>query len=493
MPAVKAMYVRLLVILLASCLQFHQLARDLRFHPDEALFMSFARNAAVHGDWILSGPLDKPPLSIYSSAVSMVGVGNTTDANGVLQLDAHQGEFAARLPNVLLAIVLSALMMRLSRDVYGDEIITRYVGLLMATSPYMLAFAATAFTDMSLLFWSALALWLSLRRRFGMAGLALGLAFWSKQQALWAAPLIVMFIHCHRQAGRPALRQWFFSLSGLLALLLLWDAARPETSIFLLGTMYNVPTSLIADPSTWLTRLAEWLRLASWLIAPPLLTLMMAAMAVAGWMKGGKTDRAIKAEPLLWLYILAYIALHTLVAFNQYDRYLLLVLPPLALLMACRLVRFIRIMPHSSRIAAAVGGLLVLSALWPLSSGLPIGGDQGEHEGIDELADYLNSKPVATVIYDPWLGWELGYYMGPWSDKRRVHYPTPAALVAGALALDEIGPRYLVAPVGQALDLWLEGLGAAGFSVFADYQSHRFAAYRLLPPAFANGSDSDFR
>ena len=470
---------RLLVILLAGWLQFHQLARGVRFHPDEAFFMSFARNAAVNGDWMLSGPLDKPPLSLYASALGMVGVGSTADANGVLQLDVHRGEFAARLPNALLAIALAALMMRLARDIYGDETTALYAGLLMAASPYMLAFAATAFTDISLLFWSTLALWLPIRRRFGMAGIALGLAFWSKQQALWAVPLIALLMP-HR---RPAeLRRWLFLLLFSLFLLFLWDAARPETSVFLLGAAYNVPTSLIAEPSSWLDRLAEWLRLASWLIAPPWLTLIMAAIAARGWMKRGRGDGAAKAETSLLLYILVYIALHTAAAFNQYDRYLLPVLPALVLLMAGRLARFIRIRPHSSRIAAALGAVFILSSLWSVSSGLPIGGDQGEYDGIDELADYLNSKPVAAVIYDPWLGWELGYYLGQWHDKRRVHYPSPTALAEGARALDEIEPRYLVAPVGQALDLWLEALEAAGFSVFADYQSHRFRVYRLLPP-----------
>ena len=463
------MRLRLLVILLASCLQFHQLARGSRFHPDEALFMSFARRAAVNGDWMLPGPLDKPPLSIYFSAVSMAFVGNATDAGGVLQLDVHRGEFAARLPNVLLAVLLAALMMRLARDIDGRQTAALAAGLLTATSPYMLAFGATAFTDMSLLFWSALALWLAVRRRLGMAGLALGLAFWSKQQALWAAPLIIMFIR------RPAMRRWLFPLSGLLALLFLWDAARPETSIFLLGAAHNAPTSLTADPSTWLARLTEWLRLTSWLAAPPLLTLIMVIMAAAGWMKRGK------AETRLLLYILACLALHTLAAFNQYDRYLLPILPTFILLMAGGLAR---LMDWRRRITAVIAGLLILSALWSLNSSLPIGGDRGEHEGIDRLADYLNSKPVATVIYDPWLGWELGYYMGPWSDKRRVHYPKPDALVAGALALDESGPRYIVAPAGQAVDLWLAALEAAGFSVSADFQSDRFAIYRLLPPTF---------
>lgn len=458
------MMFRLLVILLASGLQFHQLASDFRFHPDEALFMSFARRAAVQGDWMLSGPLDKPPLSMYASALSMSAVGTVSDAKGVLRLDARQGEFAGRLPNALLAIALVALIMRLAWDIWRNETAARLAGLLMAASPYLLAFGATAFTDMSLLFWATLALWLAVRRRFGWAGLTLGLAFWSKQQALWALPLIVMFIP---RAGR---RRWLLGWLGALGLLFAWDAARPETSVFLLGAAHNLPTSPIANPSTWLARLLEWLRLGSWLIAPPLMALII-ALAAAGWRK----QRPAK---MLLLYILTYLTLHTLVAFNQYDRYVLPILPAFVLLMAGGLTQFIG---RRRRIGAVMGGLLMLSALTSLDD-LPIGGDHSKYEGIDELAAVLNSKPLATVIYDPWLGWELDYYMGTWSDKRRVHYPTPDALAAGALALDEIGARYLVAPAWQTVDPWLKSLETVGFSVSADVQNPRFAVYRLLPP-----------
>ena len=84
---------------------------------------------------------------------------------------------------------------------------------------------------------------------------------------------------------------------------------------------------------------------------------------------------------------------------------------------------------------------------------------------------HLNAKPVATVIYDPWLGWELGYYLGQWHDKRRVHYPTPAALVAGALALDEASATAtFVAPVDQPHDDWLAALRGLGFGVDVDYE-----------------------
>jgi len=143
---------RLLIVLLAGVLQFHQLGRDIRFHPDEASFMTYARGAAVNGDWLLPGALDKPPLSIYLGAISMVATGLVADDKGVLRLDPLAGEFAARLPNVIMAILLVSLLMRLWRDVFSAEAAARAAGLLTALSPYVLAFGATAFTDLGLLF-----------------------------------------------------------------------------------------------------------------------------------------------------------------------------------------------------------------------------------------------------------------------------------------------------------------------------------------------------
>ena len=86
------------------------------------------------------------------------------------------------------------------------------------------------------------------------------------------------------------------------------------------------------------------------------------------------------------------------------------------------------------------------------------------------------------MIYDPWLGWELSYYLGQWHDKRRAHYPTAEALAAGALALDEIGDRYFVAPLDQPHDDWLTALRDAGFGVYVDFERDRFIVYRLTAP-----------
>ena len=117
----------------------------------------------------------------------------------------------------------------------------------------------------------------------------------------------------------------------------------------------------------------------------------------------------------------------------------------------------------------------------------PINSGHHAYTGIDDLADFLNQQPVATVIYDHWLGWELGYYLGQWHDKRLTYYPTPNALVQDALALCEIGPRFLPVPKTHAPGPWLEALRDAGFEVTLAYDDSRFAAYRFMPPWAVSG------
>ncbi len=475
----------LLLLLLTSCFQFHQLARDARFSPDEAFFMTFARGAAVNGDWLLPGALDKPPLSIYVSALSMTAVAVVADANDVLQLDPHLGEFASRLPNLYLALLLTALMMRLAWRVSRCRWSALLAGLLTATSPYLLAYGASAFTDMSLLFWSTLSLYCALTGRWAIAGLALGLAFWSKQQAaLLLPPLVLMLV------ARGGRRDWLrlgLTLASFGAALLLWDGARAEVSIFAQAAANNQPQSWLVEPSLWLGRLSGWLGRGLWLLGPPLLTsvLLLGAAFAAGSRTslGAAGKRARLIEGALLLTVISYLGAHVVFPFRLYDRYLLLVLPPLILLVASRLARLPQAGALGAGLRLGLAALMLAGGLWSLNADTAIGRERGAYAGIDALARHLNAKPVATVIYNPWLGWELAYYLGQWQDKRTVHFPTAEALVAGALALDEAGDRYFVAALDQPHQSWLAALRAAGFGLALDYQRDRFIVYRLTAPA----------
>ena len=475
----------ILLLLLTSFAQFHRLGLSLRFGSDEAFFMTFARGAAVNGDWLLPGPLDKPPLSIYASALSMVAFGVRADAEGVLHLDARIGEFAGRLPNAFLAILFAALMMRLAQRLQRNRRAALLAGLLAASSPYLHVFGASALTDMSLLFWSAAALYFALSGRWGLAGAALGLAFWSKQQAAFLVPLIVMMMLTAGGGRRDWLRLWL-TLAGFGAALLLWDGARTEASIFAQAAVNNAPESWLAAPSQWLGRIGEWLGQGLWLLGPPLVTgvlLMGAAIGTAiGRRIGSPGSRIHSLERALLLFILGFLGAHVVIQFNLYERYLLLILVPLVLLVAGRLASLPLTGARGDGLRTGLAALLLAGGLWSASAGTLFDMERGANAGIDALAAHLNAKPVAAVIYDPWLGWELNYYLGQWHDKRRVHYPTATALVAGALALDEIGERYFVALADRPHADWLAALREAGFGVAVDYERDRFIVYRLTLP-----------
>ena len=272
----------------------------------------------------------------------------------------------------------------------------------------------------------------------------------------------------------------------MAAVMLIWDGERPETSVFLQGVVNNAPDQWLADPSTWIDRLIEWARMAAWLLGPPPVTVSLLAITVLGhlfWRPMAKsTAPDCRLDKLFAYAVLAFGVIHCVFNFNLYERYLLLIAPLLIILVAGRLVTLLDRSSRGDLLASVCAALVLGGAVYTLGLGTPIEGKRADYAGIDRLAAHLNSKPVATVIYDPWLGWELGYYLGVWSDKRRVHYPTAEALVAGALALDEIGARYLVAPVDVAHNEWLKALLDAGFRVAEDYRRDRFIVYQVSPP-----------
>ncbi len=518
-------------MLLAAALRFHALARDIRFHPDEALFSTFARSAAVQGDWLLHGSLDKPPLTIYADALAMMFFGVTPLPNGVLTLDIHAGEFAARIPGTFASILLLAVMYALAKQVQGarykafdSALSTQHPALLVAflaaVSPYALAFSATVFTDGLLLLMLTLALWAASRGKALQAGIWLALGFWCKQQAIFYVPLVlVIAASCQLPVTRLQLlgnRSQFFKifLRSLVlvvlplilgvVLLFIWDAAREQaTSMWALAVANNDPGRLVRLDEL-LPRLATWWSYAQYLFGGSGISLLMLLAAGIGVIRKRSALNLILAA-----YVLLYFLFNWLIAFNIYDRYLLLLLPPLWLLAGqgvweifIRAQHVVSLHLISASVRSLPAGLvlctfaLTLFAVQASEGAFPIGGDHGENAGIDQLGAYLDSKPLGAIIYDHWLGWELGYYMGTWSDKRRVYYPSPQALAADALLQPDHAPRYLAAPVDAAFQPWLDALRLDGFEISLVYDQSRFVVYELIPPFWvgcASGVESFWR
>jgi 4-amino-4-deoxy-L-arabinose transferase-like glycosyltransferase len=493
----------LVIILLGAWLRFHALALNTRFHPDEALFATFARSAAVQGDWLLHGHLDKPPLTIYANALAMSFFGVTTLPDGVLTLDVHRGEFASRIPNTFASILLIPVLYSLgNRSDHAGDRIRLIVSLLAALSPLALAFSATAFTDPLMVLCITLALWAGSRRRWLWSGIWLALGFWCKQQALFYGPLISALGWIQiRQSGK-GVRQYRSALLLTIApvvagviLLFMWDNLRGQsTSLWALAAANNDPGRL-ADMNELLPRLLKWGEYAQFLTGGGILTAALLCISLYGVYRQRKSAQASQIDTLLPAYSVIYLVAHWLIAIGVYDRYLLPVLPVILLLMARGLEYLSRKLsdPHSYAkkvilVSLCVCGLIfALPSAWDATEGqLPIGGDRGQHQGIDALGHYLDNKALGAIIYDHWLGWELGYYIGAWSDKRRVYYPTPEALVTDALLQPDPALRYFVAPRWENFQPWIAALKNANFDIRLDYEQASFVVYELVPPRAKN-------
>ncbi len=455
-------------------------ADDVRFHPDEALFAAQARQISATGDLLLRRPdLDKPPLTLFASALSfrLLGV----------------GEFAARLPNTFFASLTVAAVYQLTLALYGRRSIGLLAALLCACSPYLLAFAPTIFTDVQATWWTALAALLIVRGRCLAAGACAALAVTAKTSAIWGVPLILALgvltttrpDATWRVRGKHLLR-FALSFAAGIGLLIVWDLARWPYSFLRLDYEHNHPDRLIHSDELW-PRLEQWGHWLSYVAGAPALTLALAVL-LALWLarqlrrlrhRDAALDWAIAAcclAALGWLW---------LVAFNTYDRYLHLFVPFLLMLAARALEGALHAM-RKGQLQWAAGGVLILALLYgpaqSLRGDMPVGGDRSAHVGIDALAAYLNNRLSGEVIYDHWLGWQLAYYLDEQPGVTLRYMPQPEAFA------DEMREcacrRYLAAPLLPQLAPWLDALTRAGVraqQVFVSPGGH-FAVYRLDAP-----------
>lgn len=443
-------------------------AEDRRFHPDEAFFMTFAREAAVKGDWWLSGPLDKPPLTIYAHAALLALIGTDTLPDGVLTLNPSQGEFVGRLLAFFSSLAVLALVIRLTLDLTQQPLAAVAAALSLTVLPLYQLYSAAAFMDMPMLALALGALLAARRQRAGASGVLLGLAICAKPQAVFFAPLVVWLITCPAQRWRRLLA-WSAGAGGVLLLLWLWDALRPGDSVILLGAANNDNLTLVTRPDALLERLRAWLPTAHTSnhhlvgydddIGP---LIAWGVICAAGLLS--HQTRA------LGVWLLAYSGGHLLMFDALYERYLLPVAVVGVMSVWVAAAAWWRQHPehHAWQRAArrAFTALLLAGlAVWlAFANGYHprAGHDEHRYRPLWMLEDYrpnspiaqvaadLNALPVATVIYDHWLGWLLNYYMGPWHNKRIVYYPSPDALIAGIRALDEQEPRYFLIPTDNA-------------------------------------------
>jgi 4-amino-4-deoxy-L-arabinose transferase-like glycosyltransferase len=497
--AAKPGWPLIVAILLAATLIRTLPLLDNRFHPDEALYGSFARRIASGQDPLLTGVLvDKPPLGFYLMAF------------GLLLGDASHGELGARLPSLYASLVSVALLFVLARRLYG-QVAALVAAALLAASPLAVLFAITLFLDPLL---TAAVLWAfcaAARSRWRSLAVAMAIALAIKQTALVFVPLALALSLLRLRPGTAArqvlthLWRGVQRLAPALALsavaIFSWDAARhPVIGLWRQGHADNMPGRLVrANEVT--PRALAWAGLLHYTTASTALN-GLAVAGLAGLLIAGarRPSRGALADGLLAGYALLYLGAYWLLAFNVWDRYLLPLLPVLCLLaarswlwLAARVLGWLRPRAGPSLARLALAGLAVLlgvsllpGAVHAARSGYPVGGDHGAYDGVDDAARFLSGLPEGSVLYDHWLSWQWNFYLFE-APVYVAWLPSPDVFAADLQAFGSKSPRYLVVPSWEQDSELRAAAAGAGYTFVARHYSYRrdgslsLTVYELAP------------
>jgi 4-amino-4-deoxy-L-arabinose transferase-like glycosyltransferase len=350
-----------------------------------------------------------------------------------------------RFPNLAASLLSIVLVYRLGRRLYGC-IVGRWAALMLALSPFDVLFARTAFTDSVLVVWTLAALCAAVNKRWFAAGALLGLAFATKQHALLLIPLVLGagLIQLDQKSAastswKSAVRAGFCICMGFLiplAGVVAWDAARwAHRPSYWHQSAMSYGGLAWAPLAKWGPRALEWLSWGRYLFGPPVLAVLAVlgclASVALGWLRR-PNDHRTWFDTLWVLFGLGYLAVHTILRFSIWDRYLL----PLASLAALLLARVIvqlaascqdggrtRARTRQFRLSRLAGplrvpilsfvlGLTLFAGYQAAHNGYPIGGEHWAYQGIDEIAAFLvENAPANAVIYHHWLRWHYSYYL----------------------------------------------------------------------------------
>ncbi|GIK42493.1 MAG: hypothetical protein BroJett011_63260 [Chloroflexota bacterium] len=518
-----------------------------RFHHDEALYATWALQITSGTDpWLVVTPIDKPPLFIYVIAGTMKLLGAT--------------EAAVRLPSLLATALTVGLTFGLGRRVYGPGVGV-LAAWLVALSPFTLLFAPTAFTDPLMVALVLTACLAAVHGRAGWAGVALGLAIATKQQGLFFALLVLGLLTIYdlrftiydlRPVPRPGVfthhasrithHASHFILSTLLTLLslLVWTLTRAQAPNFLTYSLANYG-GLTSDAASFGERWWGFVELLAYGTASPLLNGIFIAglpllLGYGLWRgaRGRGLGAGMNFQPsnlptfpsitdwLLALFTLAFLLGHALFSFQVWDRYLLGLIPFLALLLARilwlpRLIlpqivqswvtfhrrdvgeqRFFKfdflcvsvplcLISWRSLISPIYGlslaTLLMLTLARPVQDAVngryPLGSHSQALAGIEQIVAYLQGHAGANhTLYHRWLGthwrfylWGYPYDLQVWASPQQLAANAkPGHLIAFPSWQSDTEARLALAEEGLALKELTRAYNPAGYPSMVLYE-----------------------
>ncbi len=393
-------------------------------------------------------------------------------------------EMSARLPDLFASIISVALTYRLALSLWRRKRSVLLSTLMMALSPFGIAFAPTVFADPQLTMWLLASLIAVNSRKWGWGGVLYGLALATKQNAVFFAPMVLGcgLVRCvNRQTHRMEFLQWIgqfvVGASAVVSLLVLWDMNRHvSVDFWTAGIESNNPHRLIRSAETF-SRIKEWWFSARYLAGNPATTGAIVVALLGQGLRDAKsarhTDRKTISALFLVTYLVAYLAMCWLVAFPVFDRYLLPILPIMAVLTGRTLDKSLMLIRAATtkqdKVITKVAPILLLAmlfipAIFTSSNTITVGGDHGSYDGIDEIALYLHNEPWGTVLYYDSLGWTLQYYMFDY-EIYLAPISSPSAIQDDLILFGHGSEhRYLVLPAWQSTSEIIASVTRSGYS-----------------------------
>jgi 4-amino-4-deoxy-L-arabinose transferase-like glycosyltransferase len=315
----------LTLVLLSLLTFFFGLGRPAISDSDEAFYAEASREMVESGDWLTphfnyADRWQKPVLYYWLTAATYLVSGPT--------------EFAARLWSALAGLGLALVTWRAARR-FGERE-AWLAGAIVATSPGYFAMARLALPDLPLAFCVTLAIWAVLEQRWILAGVAAALGFLLKGPVAIAVPALVLLPIWWRERRTFSLSATDIvkAVAVFVVIGLPWYAAMTAThgtayldGFFVGDNFERFATDRFNEPRP------------TWFYVPILLGGMVpwSAYLVLLFKRNGKLTND---DWRLLIWALAPLIFFT-ISIGKQPRYILPVLPPLAMLLARALVAHI--------------------------------------------------------------------------------------------------------------------------------------------------------
>jgi 4-amino-4-deoxy-L-arabinose transferase-like glycosyltransferase len=483
-----------LVIALAAILRISLMATN-RFHGDEALYSHWGLLIASGKDIFLRHGVivDKPPVFLYTLALFFRIFGAS--------------ETAARLPNILSSLVSMVLVYHIALTITNRRVALLSV-VFVALSPFDVQFAATAFTDPMMVCLSLASFLFALKSRHLAAGFMMGLAVMTKPTAVLFLPLLLFFTWLpfgRAWLSKRLARAILMLAVGFLVVCLAvvcWDLViRVNCVNFLSASAARYGGLRLVSAERLLPRFQAWLRQLHYLTGSRLLDAVLALgvpvlLAVGVWRRG--RDPGWLLDWALVAFLLYFVAVHTVLSFSVWDRYMLGLVPVAAILLARAMLLPLDLLAEQigqstrrkavylASLAILICAVVAAPTQAAMRYAFPVGGDHGAFQGIDDVADYFRGNaPAGSIVFHKWLAWHYSFYMFD-VPLEYYYYPDHDFVLTSADRLPNL-KKYVVFPSWTSADELGGVLNAGGWGLNELYRTYRpdgtvsFTIYQIEP------------